>query len=65
VDVETARLDLAVADAELDARRARLGPPRVAPAHGYLSIYRRSVQPMSTGAVLIERGGSEDPQPRT
>ncbi|HEX5634863.1 MAG TPA: dihydroxy-acid dehydratase, partial [Gemmatimonadales bacterium] len=51
VDVDTARLDLAVPDEELAARRERLGPPRVAPAHGYLSIYRRSVQPMSTGAV--------------
>jgi dihydroxyacid dehydratase/phosphogluconate dehydratase len=30
---------------------------------GYLSIYRRAVQPMSTGAVLIE-GGPEGPQPR-
>jgi dihydroxy-acid dehydratase len=57
VDIETARLDLAVSDEELAARRARLGPPSVAPASGYLSIYRRSVQPMSTGAVLIEGSG--------
>ena len=56
VDVETAQLDLEVSDAELAARRARLGPPRLSPAQGYLSIYRRSVQPMSTGAVLIDRG---------
>jgi dihydroxy-acid dehydratase len=64
VDVETAQLDLHIDDAELAARRSRLGPPRLAPAHGYLSIYRRAVQPMSTGAVLIQ-GGSKDPQPRT
>jgi dihydroxy-acid dehydratase len=56
VDVETAQLDLDVSEADLAARRARLGPPRLAPAQGYLSIYRRTVQPMSTGAVLIERG---------
>jgi dihydroxy-acid dehydratase len=56
VDIEAARLDLDVAEAELAARRERLGPPRVAPAHGYLSVYRRVVQPMSTGAVLIDRG---------
>jgi dihydroxy-acid dehydratase len=55
VDVETAQLDLDVSEADLAARRARLGPPRLAPAQGYLSIYRRTVQPMSTGAVLIER----------
>ena len=55
VDVETARLDLQVTQVELDARRAHLGPPRLAPVQGYLSIYRRAVQPMSTGAVLIEK----------
>jgi dihydroxy-acid dehydratase len=57
VDVDAARLDLQLADAELAARRARLGEPRLAPAHGYLGIYRRAVQPMSTGAVLIDRSG--------
>ena len=56
VDIETGRLDLEVAETELAARRARLGSPRVAPAQGYLSVYRRVVQPMSTGAVLIDRG---------
>ena len=61
VDVETARLDLEVSDAILAARRARLGAPRLAPAQGYLSIYRRSVQPMSTGAVLIDRAGRPAP----
>ena len=64
VDVDAARLDLDVSEAERAARRARLGTPHVSPAHGYLSIYRRTVQPMSTGAVLIERGGSQDPLPR-
>jgi len=55
VDVDALRLDLDVAESELTARRARLGEPTLSPATGYLSIYRRSVQPMSTGAVLIER----------
>jgi len=36
-------------------RRERFAAPRLAPAHGYLAVYRRSVQSMSTGAVLIER----------
>jgi dihydroxy-acid dehydratase len=57
VDVETGRLDLDVTDAELSARRARRGAPHVSPSTGYLSIYRRTVQPMSTGAVLVERPG--------
>jgi dihydroxy-acid dehydratase len=52
VDVDRAQLDLDVAQDVLAERRARRGPPQVAPAHGYLSIYRRAVQPMSTGAVL-------------
>ena len=55
VDVEAARLDLQVAGDVLAERRAQLGTPRLAPAHGYLAVYRRSVQPMSTGAVLGER----------
>jgi dihydroxy-acid dehydratase len=38
-----------------DDRRARRGPPRLPRASGYLSIYQRSVQPMSTGAVLVKR----------
>jgi dihydroxy-acid dehydratase len=58
VDVDAARLDLQVPGAELALRRARLGEPRLAPAGGYLGIYRRAVQPMSTGAVLVEQQGS-------
>jgi dihydroxy-acid dehydratase len=54
VDVDGKRLDLDVPAAELDARRARRGDVPLPPASGYLSIYRRVVQPMSTGAVLIE-----------
>jgi len=54
VDVNARRLDLKVAEDVLTGRRSRLGEPTLSPATGYLSIYRRAVQPMSTGAVLIE-----------
>ena len=54
----TQRADTAAAraEAELAERRARLGQPELPQSRGYLSIYQRSVQPMSTGAVLVERG---------
>jgi len=53
IDVATRRLDLEVPAAELAARP---GPGRFAKeAPGYLGIYRREVQPMSTGAVLTGR----------
>ena len=41
--------------ADLAARRARRGDPVLAKSTGYLSIYQRLVQPMSTGAVLLTR----------
>jgi dihydroxy-acid dehydratase len=54
IDVDARALDLDVPEAELAARRERLGEPGLTPSRGYLSIYQRSVQPMSTGAVLVE-----------
>jgi dihydroxy-acid dehydratase len=54
IDVDRRALDLDVPEAKLAARRARLGEPALPKATGYLSIYRRAVQPMSTGAVLVE-----------
>ncbi len=54
IDVDTRVLDLDVPESELAARRARLGEPELPASRGYLSIYQRSVQPMSTGAVLVE-----------
>jgi dihydroxy-acid dehydratase len=54
VDVNARTLDLDIAADVLAVRRARLGTPKLSPAGGYLSIYRRAVQPMSTGAVLVE-----------
>jgi dihydroxy-acid dehydratase len=59
VDVDAHRLDLDVPGDVMATRRARLGTPRVAPARGYLSIYRRTVQPMSTGSVLVEESAAK------
>jgi len=53
IDIDSRILDLDVPAAELDARRAQRGEVPLPPATGYLSIYQRSVQPMSTGAVLV------------
>ena len=53
IDVPGCRLDLEVDEATLDARRRRLGERPLKEAVGWLEIYRRTVQPMSTGAVLI------------
>jgi dihydroxy-acid dehydratase len=55
IDADARTLDLDVPEAELTERRARRGQPELTPSRGYLSIYQRSVQPMSTGAVLVER----------
>jgi dihydroxy-acid dehydratase len=55
IDVDAHRLDLEVSDSELEARRAAHPLAELPKAHGYLGIYRRMVQPMSTGAVLVEK----------
>jgi len=55
IDVDARTLDLDVPEAELIARRVLRGEPALPKSKGYLSIYQRSVQPMSTGAVLIEQ----------
>lgn len=57
IDVDRRLLDLEVAPEVLAARRAKLGEPKLPRATGYLSIYQRVVQPMSTGAVLIRDDG--------
>jgi len=54
IDVDARRLDLQLTDEELATRRQRRGNPELPKAKGYLSIYQRTVQPMSTGAVLVE-----------
>jgi dihydroxy-acid dehydratase len=55
IDVDARVLDLEVPEAELATRRSRRGEPVLPKAKGYLSVYQRTVQPMSTGAVLIEQ----------
>jgi dihydroxy-acid dehydratase len=54
IDVDRRALDLEVPAAELASRQSRRGEPVLQNSTGYLSIYRRVVQPMSTGAVLID-----------
>ncbi len=55
IDVDRRSLEILVPAEVLAARRARLGEPVLPQSSGYLSIYQRSVQPMSTGAVLVKR----------
>jgi dihydroxy-acid dehydratase len=52
IDVDRRTVDLEVDANELADRQAALGSPRSPASGGYLSIYQRLVQPMSTGAVL-------------
>jgi dihydroxy-acid dehydratase len=53
IDVDDYSIDLEVPAEELARRRAALGTPPLKHATGWLSIYQRTVQPMSTGAVLV------------
>jgi dihydroxy-acid dehydratase len=55
IDVDRRTLDIDVPEGQLAARRERQGDPAPATSTGYLSIYQRVVQPMSTGAVLLTR----------
>jgi len=55
IDVDARVLDIDVPETELSARRALRGEPVLPKSKGYLSVYQRTVQPMSTGAVLIEQ----------
>jgi dihydroxy-acid dehydratase len=54
IDINARTLDLDVPAEVLDARIARRGDVPLPHASGYLGLYQRSVQPMSTGAVLVE-----------
>jgi dihydroxy-acid dehydratase len=53
IDVDGHTIELEVGAEELAARRAQLGEPQLKKSTGWLSIYQREVQPMSTGAVLV------------
>jgi dihydroxy-acid dehydratase len=54
IDVDGRSIELAVSSEELERRRAALGALPLKPSTGWLSIYQRTVQPMSKGAVLVE-----------
>ena len=54
IDVEKRQLDLDVPAEVLQQRRERLGKPLLPKSSGYLSIYQKNVQAMSTGAVLVD-----------
>jgi dihydroxy-acid dehydratase len=60
IDLDARTIDLDVPEAQLDARRIRRGEVPLPRSSGYLSIYQRSVQPMSTGAVLITPERKQD-----
>jgi len=55
IDVEKRKIDLEVAPAVLDARRAKLKPRPPTTDSGWLSIYERTVSPLSKGASLLGR----------
>jgi dihydroxy-acid dehydratase len=55
ISVADRSLDVLVGAAELAARRTSVPGEFAVPADGYLGIYRRDVQPMATGAVLLDR----------
>jgi len=52
VDVDSRRIDLGVADDELQRRRDDLPAVQTPPGCGWLSVYARSVSSLSGGAVL-------------
>jgi dihydroxy-acid dehydratase len=52
VDTDARTIELEVPEAELARRRARLGPPAPPAGCGWLSVYARSVRPLSEGATL-------------
>ena len=54
IDVERYTIELEVSAEELERRRVELGERPMKQSSGWLSIYRRTVQPMAKGAVLVE-----------
>lgn len=53
INVDARSIDLMVAPEILADRKARKGSPALVPVKGYLDIYRRQVQPMQKGGVLV------------
>ena len=60
IDLDARRLDVDLADAELAERRASWQAPAPQFDTGWLQQYRRTVSPLSKGAVLVR---TERPQP--
>lgn len=60
IDLDARRLNIALSDAELQARRADWQPPPPVHDTGWLQQYRRNVGPLSKGAVLVR---TERPEP--
>ncbi|HZF17476.1 MAG TPA: dihydroxy-acid dehydratase [Steroidobacteraceae bacterium] len=54
IDVDRQSLELDLPAEVIAARRQKRGPATLPKASGYLEIYQRTVQPMSTGAVLVK-----------
>jgi dihydroxy-acid dehydratase len=52
VDLEARSIELDVPADELARRRGRLGPLTAPAGCGWLSVYARSVRPLSAGATL-------------
>ena len=59
IDLDARRLDIALTDAELQARRADWQAPAPAFDTGWLQQYRRNVSPLSKGAVLVRTERTE------
>ncbi len=53
IDVDARSVNLEVSHDVLAARQARRGKPALTPVTGYLDIYRRQVQSMQRGGVLV------------
>ncbi|MCI5077059.1 dihydroxy-acid dehydratase [Oricola sp.] len=60
IDVNAKRIDLLVDAAEIDRRRAAFVPPAPTADSGWLSIYERTVSPLSQGASLIDSARRRD-----
>ena len=55
IDVKKREVNLEVPAAELEARRARMGPFGAQNERGWLSVYQRTVRPVHEGAVLMKK----------
>lgn len=60
IDLDARRLDVALDEAQLQARRAAWRPPPPMHHTGWLQQYRRNVGPLSQGAVLVQ---AQEPVP--